>query len=96
MSGNRVKKFSTIPKLSVNLFVNRAMATLMPIMMFIMNFATVLVVWVGSQQLDLGNIVVKSLNIKIKEVNALILNTLTSISSDLNHLETNFQLRFDD
>ena len=48
------------------------------------------------QLLDLGNIVVKSLNIKIKEVNALILNTLTSISSDLNHLETNFQLRFDD
>ena len=39
---------------TVNLFVNRAMATLMPIMMFIMNFATVLVVWVGSQQLDLG------------------------------------------
>lgn len=29
---------------TVNLFVNRAMATLMPVMMFIMNFATVLVV----------------------------------------------------
>lgn len=43
---------------TVNLFVNRAMATLMPIMMFIMNFATVLVVWVGSQQLDLGNIAI--------------------------------------
>ena len=42
----------------VNLFVNRAMATLMPIMMFIMNIATVLVVWVGSQQLDLGNIAI--------------------------------------
>lgn len=42
----------------VNLFVNRAMATLMPIMMFIMNFATVLVVWVGSKQLDLGNIAI--------------------------------------
>ena len=43
---------------TVNLFVNRAMATLMPIMMFIMNFATVLVVWVGSQQLDLGHIAI--------------------------------------
>lgn len=43
---------------TVNLFVNRAMATLMPIMMFIMNFATVLVVWVGSKQLDLGNIAI--------------------------------------
>lgn len=42
----------------VNLFVNRAMSTLMPIMNFIMNFATVLVVWVGSQQLDLGNIAI--------------------------------------
>jgi len=42
----------------VNLFVNRAMATLMPIMMFIMNIATVLVVWVGAQQLDLGNIAI--------------------------------------
>ena len=39
----------------VNLFVNRAMATLMPI---IMNIATVLVVWVGAQQLDLGNIAI--------------------------------------
>ena len=43
---------------TVNLFVNRAMATLMPIMMFIMNFATVLVVWVGAQQLDLGHIAI--------------------------------------
>lgn len=42
----------------VNLFVNRAMGVLMPIMMFIMNIATVLVVWVGSQQLDLGNIAI--------------------------------------
>lgn len=42
----------------VNLFVNRAIATLMPIMMFIMNIATVLVVWVGAQQLDLGNIAI--------------------------------------
>ena len=29
----------------VNLFVNRAMSTLMPLMMFIMNIATVLIVW---------------------------------------------------
>jgi len=42
----------------VNLFVNRAMATLMPVLMFIMNIATVLVVWVGAQQLDLGNIAI--------------------------------------
>lgn len=43
-----------------------------------------------------GNILVKSLNLKIKEVSANLLKTLTSTISDLNHLETNFQLRFDD
>lgn len=48
------------------------------------------------QLLELGNILTKSLNLKIKEVSHLLLNTLTSTSSDLNNLETNFQLRFDD
>lgn len=43
-----------------------------------------------------GSIPIKSLNLKIKEVSALLLSNLTSIISDLNHLETNFQLRFDD
>lgn len=48
------------------------------------------------QLLELGNILTKSLKLKIKEVSALILKTLTSTISDLNNLETNFQLRFDD
>lgn len=47
------------------------------------------------QLLEQGNLFTKSLNLKIKEVSFFILNSLTSISSDLNHLETNFQLRFD-
>ncbi len=47
------------------------------------------------QLLEQGNILTKSLNLKIKEVSDFVLNSLTSISSDLNHLETNFQLRFD-
>ena len=42
----------------VNLFVKRAVATLMPIMMFLMNIATMFVVRVGAQQLDLGNIAI--------------------------------------
>lgn len=42
----------------VNLFVNRAMATLMPIMTLIMNIATILVVWIGAKQLDMGNIAI--------------------------------------
>ena len=47
------------------------------------------------QLLEQGNLLTKSLNPKIKEVSDFILNSLTSISLDLNHLETNFQLRFD-
>ncbi|MDY4813476.1 MAG: ABC transporter ATP-binding protein [Ruminococcus sp.] len=37
-----------------NLFVNRVMALMMPLMMFIMNGASVLIVWVGSHQIDAG------------------------------------------
>lgn len=47
------------------------------------------------QLLEQGNLLTKSLNLKIKEVSDFVLNSLTSLSSDLNHLETNFQLRFD-
>ncbi|MGN0460791.1 MAG: ABC transporter ATP-binding protein [Ruminococcus sp.] len=38
-----------------NLFVNRVMAFMMPAMMFVMNGACVLIVWVGSHQIDGGN-----------------------------------------
>ncbi|MDI9215472.1 ABC transporter ATP-binding protein [Clostridium tertium] len=37
-----------------NLFVNRLMQTMMPTMMLIMNGLTLLIVWVGSHQVDLG------------------------------------------
>ena len=48
------------------------------------------------QLLEQGNLLTKSLNLKIKEVSARLLNALTSTISDLNNLQTNFQLRFDD
>lgn len=48
------------------------------------------------QLLEQGNILTKSLKLKIKEVSKLLLKALTSKPSDLNNLETNFQLRFDD
>ena len=48
------------------------------------------------QLLEKGSIPIRVLNLKIKEVSALLLSNLTSTISDLNHLETNFQLRFDD
>ena len=47
------------------------------------------------QLLEQGNIIVKSLKLKIKEVSSHLLITLTSTNSDLNNIETNFQLRFD-
>ena len=46
------------------------------------------------QLLEQGNLLTKSLNLKIKEVSDFVLNSLTSIPSYLNHLEINFQLRF--
>lgn len=48
------------------------------------------------QLLEQGNILVKSLNLKLKEVSSYLLKTLTSTHSNLNNLEINFQLRFDD
>ena len=48
------------------------------------------------QLLEQGNRSLKLLKLKIKEVSANLLKSLTSTISDLNNLETNFQLRFDD
>jgi hypothetical protein len=48
------------------------------------------------QLLELGSLLTKSLKLKIKEVSANLLKSLTSTISDLNNLEINFQLRFDD
>lgn len=48
------------------------------------------------QLLEKGNNLTKLLKLKIKEVSANILNSLTSKHTNLNNLENNFQLRFDD
>ena len=37
-----------------NTFVNRIMTMMMPIMMLIMNIITILIVWIGAHQVDLG------------------------------------------
>ena len=39
----------------LNLFVNRAMVLMMPVMMLVMNCISVLIVWVGSKAVDMGN-----------------------------------------
>ena len=46
--------------------------------------------------LEKGNSLTKLLKLKTKEVSSFLLNGLTSVTSDLNNLKTNFQLRFDD
>jgi ATP-binding cassette subfamily B protein len=38
----------------VNLFINRTMALMMPLMMLVMNGITILIVWVGAHQVDTG------------------------------------------
>jgi ATP-binding cassette subfamily B protein len=39
-----------------NLFVNRVIVLLMPVMMFIMNVVMILIIWIGSHQVDTGSI----------------------------------------
>lgn len=50
------EKFDDVNKdlTRTNLFVNRLMSAMMPTMMFIMNGLTILIVWVGSHQVDSG------------------------------------------
>ena len=39
----------------LNLFVNRLIALAMPLMMLVMNLISLLIIWVGARQVDLGN-----------------------------------------
>lgn len=39
-----------------NLFISRLMTLMMPLMMFIMNGVSLLIIWIGSHQVDMGNI----------------------------------------
>ncbi|MBN1367821.1 MAG: ABC transporter ATP-binding protein [Dehalococcoidales bacterium] len=39
----------------INLFINRLMAVMMPVMMLVMNGVMLLIVWVGASQVDAGN-----------------------------------------
>lgn len=52
------KKFDDVNKkvLKTNLFINRTMSFMMPAMMFIMNGASLLIVWVSGHQIADGNI----------------------------------------
>ena len=42
--------------MKTNLFVNKTMSIMMPALMLVMNFITILIVWVGGQNVDAGNI----------------------------------------
>ena len=43
---------------NVNLFVNRAMASMMPIMMFIFNVVSLIIVYYGAKQINLGHLAI--------------------------------------
>lgn len=57
------ERFDTANKnlMKTNLFVNRAMTFMMPLMMLIMNVMTVLIVYVGADNIDLGRMQVGDL-----------------------------------
>lgn len=57
------KKFDASNKdiTKISLYTSRAMATMMPVMMFLMNGTTLLILWVGSKQVDSGIIQVGSI-----------------------------------
>ena len=40
----------------INLFINRAMSLMQPLMIFIMDITTILIIWFGAKQIDMGNI----------------------------------------
>ncbi len=52
------KRFDGASKdlMQTQLFTSRVMALMMPIMMFIMNGITVLIIWVGAQGINMGNL----------------------------------------
>ena len=52
------KKFDDVNSevTKTNLFVNRVMAALMPLMMLVMNCVALLIVWFGGHQMDLGRL----------------------------------------
>ena len=49
---------SNIDLTKINLFVNRLMSSLLPIMMFLMNAVSVVIIYVGAKQIDLGHIAI--------------------------------------
>ena len=52
------KKFDVANKdlTKINLFINRVIVLMMPLMMLIMNVVMILIVWIGAHQVDAGNI----------------------------------------
>ena len=41
---------------AINLFINRTMSLMQPLMIFIMDITTILIIWFGAKQIDIGNI----------------------------------------
>ncbi len=69
--------------MKTQLFTNRVMTFMMPVMMFIMNGITVLIVWVGARGIDLGNLqvgdMIAFITYTMQIVSAFLMLTMVSI-----------------
>ena len=69
--------------MKTQLFTNRVMTFMMPVMMFIMNGITVLIVWVGAQGIDMGSLqvgdMIAFITYTMQIVSAFLMLTMVSI-----------------
>lgn len=46
---------------TLNIFINRVLASLQPVMMLLMNIVSILIVWIGAHEIELGNLQIGSM-----------------------------------
>lgn len=78
MQGTEEQKFDIQNReyLKVSLFVNRAMALMMPVLMLAMNGVSILIIWIGAHQVDAGNLQVGNLMALIQYAMQIIMSFL--------------------
>lgn len=78
MQGTEEQKFDIQNReyLKVSLFVNRAMALMMPVLMLAMNGVSILIIWIGAHQVDAGDLQVGNLMALIQYAMQIIMSFL--------------------
>jgi len=78
MQGTEEQKFDVENRefLKVSLFVNRAMALMMPVLMLAMNGVSILIIWIGAHQVDAGDLQVGNLMALIQYAMQIIMSFL--------------------